>query len=69
MLARLPAGAEAVADGAAGWAALPGGGAAARGLGALAARCVGGVGSGRPPVAEVCVGKGGGWVGGWGYGG
>ena len=60
MLARLPAGAEAVADGAAGWAALPGAGAAARGLGALAARCVGGVGSDRPPMAQVCTMRGGG---------
>ena len=56
MLARLPAEAEAVADRAAGWTALPGGGAAARGLGALAARCVGAVGSSRPLVAEVGVG-------------
>ncbi len=53
MRARLPADADAVADGAAGWAALPAGCAAARGLGTLAARCVGGAGSGRPSMAEV----------------
>ncbi len=47
---RLPADADALADPAAGWAALPG---AARGLAALAARCVGAVGSGRPPIGEV----------------
>ncbi len=65
MLARVPAEAEAVADRAAGWTALPGVGAAARGLGALAARCVGAVGRSRPLVAEVsaCVagGRGGWW--------
>ena len=47
---RLPADADAVADPAAGWAALPG---AAQGLGALAARCVGAAGSGRPSIGEV----------------
>ncbi len=59
MLARLPAEAEVVADRAAGWAGLPGGGAAARGLGALAARCVGAVASDRPSIAEVglCGGR------------
>jgi hypothetical protein len=56
MLARLPAEAEAVADGTAGWAALQGGSAAAHGLGALAVRCVSVVSSCRPPVAEVCEG-------------
>ena len=51
---RLPAEAETVADPTAGWAALPG---AARGLAALAARCVGAVGSGRPSTAEVGAGR------------
>jgi serine/threonine protein kinase len=52
---RLPSRAEAAADPAAGWAVLPGGGAEARGLGALAARCVCAAGSGRPSFAEVCM--------------
>ncbi len=57
MLPRLLVEAEAVADGSAGWAALPGGGGtAARSLGALAALCVGTVGSGRPPIAVVSGG-------------
>ena len=63
MRARLPGQAEAVADPAAGWAALPGGCAAARGLGALAAKCVVAAGSGRPSFAEV----GAGWMLGRGY--
>ena len=53
MLPRLPAEADALTDVAEGWAALPGGGAAARGLGALAARCVGAAGVRRPTTAEV----------------
>ena len=53
MRARLPGQAEAAADPLAGWAALPGGGEAAQGLGALAARCVCADGSGRPSFAEV----------------
>jgi hypothetical protein len=57
MRARLPDQAEAVADAAAGWTALPGGGAAARGLGALAARCVSAAGSWRPSFAEVGAGS------------
>jgi hypothetical protein len=53
--ARLPDHADAVADPAAGWAALPGGpgGAVARNLGALAARCVVAAGSERPSFGEV----------------
>ena len=47
---RLPADADAVADPAAGWAALPG---AAQGLAVLAARCVGAAGSRRPSIGEV----------------
>ena len=53
MRPRLPDQAEAVADGAAGWGTLVGGGGAARGLGALALRCVDAVGSRRPTLAEV----------------
>jgi hypothetical protein len=53
MRARLPGQAEAVADPLAGWAALPGGSEAARGLGALALRCVCADGSGRPSFAQV----------------
>jgi hypothetical protein len=72
MRARLPGQAEAVADPVAGWAALPGGGAAARGLGALAARCVVAAGSGRPSFTEVgdwwMLGMGGGWRVGFGVG-
>ena len=52
MLARLPAEADAAAE----WGTLPGGSGAARGLGALAARCVGAVSSGRPSMAEVVRG-------------
>ena len=49
----LPHQAETVADSLAGWPALVGGGSAARGLGALALRCVETVGSRRPSLAEV----------------
>ena len=55
MRARLPDQTESVADPAAGWAALPGGGAAARGLGALAKRCVCAASDGRPSFAEVSI--------------
>ncbi len=57
MRACLPHQAEAVADSVAAWGALVGGGAAAKGLGSLALQCVGAVGSRRPPLAKVCVGK------------
>jgi hypothetical protein len=50
---RLPADADAVTDPAAGWGALPG---AARGLAALAARCVVASGSERPSIGEVGAG-------------
>ena len=63
MLPRLPAESDALADAEAGWAALPGGGATARGLGALAARCVDAAGDRRPTTAEVRGGRGGGGAG------
>ena len=58
MRARLPGRTEAVADPAAGWAALPGGpgGGVARNLGALAGRCVVAAGSERPSFGEVRAG-------------
>ncbi len=52
MLARLPADADAVADGSAGWLSD-----SARGLGALAARCVAEVGMSRPQLPEVGQGE------------